>query len=105
MDASQLTVLQTSEFNDNGIASGRIPYSETGDWLVHGSVTLSRGGDGVISIRPGGYDFQPHTPVRTFMTGVRNVETYGGFYVASRAGFSVGTDYLINYSGSPNVVR
>ncbi len=105
VDASQLTVLQTSEFNHNGIASGRIPYSETGDWLVHGSVTLSRDGDGVISIRPGGYDFQPHTPVRTFMTGVRNVETYGGFYVASRAGFSVGTDYLINYSGSPNVVR
>jgi RHS repeat-associated protein len=105
VDASKLTVLQTSEFNKNGIASGRVPYSETGDWLVHGSVTLSRGVDGVISIRPGEYDFQPHTPVRSFMTGVRNVETYGGFYVASRAGFSVGTDYLINYSGSPNVVR
>ncbi len=105
VDASQLTVLQTSEFNDNGIASGRIPYSETGDWLVHGSVTLSRNGEGVISIRPGGYDFQPHTPVRTFMTGVRNVETYGGFYLASRVGVSVGTDYIINYSGSPNVVR
>ncbi|MCU8471158.1 FG-GAP-like repeat-containing protein [Vibrio vulnificus] len=105
VDASKLTVLQTGEFNDKGIAPGRIPYAETGDWLVHGSVTLYRDGNGLVSILPGMYDFQPHAPVKNFMTVVRNVETYFGFYVASIAGFNVGTDYLINYSGSPNVIR
>jgi hypothetical protein len=103
VDASKLTVLQLDEFNDKGIALGRVSYTETGDWLVHGSVTLYRGNDGVVTILPGKYDFLPHTPVKSFMTVVRNIETYGGFYVASRAGFSVGTDYLINYSGTPNV--
>ena len=105
VDASQLTVQQTGDFRANGTAPGRIPYSDTDDWVVHGSVALHRNADGVISILPGQYDFQPHTPVRSVMTAIRNVETYGGFYVGSRAGTSVGTDYLINYSGSPNVVR
>ena len=105
VDASQLTVQQTGDFRSNGTAPGRIPYSNTGDWVVHGSVTLHRNADGVVSILPGQYDFQPHTPVRSVTTVVRNVETYGGFYVASRAGTSVGTNYLINYSGSPNIVR
>ncbi len=103
VDASKLTVLLTADFNKEGRAVGRIVYSEMGDWLVHGSVSLSKV-DGLISITPGQYDFQPHA-VKSFRDVVRNVETFGGFFVASKGGFSVGTDYTINYSGSPNVVR
>ncbi len=100
VDASQLTVEQTSDFNENGIATGKVQGS---DWLVHGSVTLSRDAQGNITLPPGPYDFQPHG---SFLSRpVRNFETYGGFYMASNAGISVGTDFLIKYSGHPNVIK
>lgn len=105
VDAGRLTVLQQGEFNSEGTAPGRIAYSHAKDWLVHGSVTLSRDSIGRISILPGAYDFQPHTPARSIRTKIRNIETFGGFFVASRGGLSSGTDYIINYSGHPNVIR
>lgn len=100
VDASQLRVKQLGEFGPGGTASARV----TGiDWLVHGSITLSRDVLGNVSILPGAYDFQPHG---TFWSSpVRNFETYGGFWLGSGLGTSVGTDFLINYSGRPNVVR
>ena len=100
VDASKLSVKQTGDFNDNGTAPGRVRGR---NWLVHGSVTLSRDAEGNVSILRGQYDFQSHGSF--WSRPVRNFETYGGFYVGSRAGFSVGTDYWINYSGSPNVSR
>ncbi|MFC7286539.1 hypothetical protein ACFQPC_00685 [Herminiimonas glaciei] len=99
IDASQLTAKQTGKFGKNGTALGVVQGS---DWLAHGSVTLERA-NGVIFIRPGRYDFEQHG---SFLDHpVRNFETYGGFYVGSRAGTSVGTDYLIRYSGQPNVAK
>ena len=103
IDANKLTVLQTGEFGSSGTATGRIPYTDISDWVVHGSVKLSRSSLGNISILSGSYDFQPHGSYLS--RPVRNFETYGGFYVGSKAGTSVGTDYLINYSGHPNVIR
>lgn len=100
VDAGQLTVKQLSEYGVNGTAGARVTGA---DWLVHGSVTLSRDSSGNILILPGAYDFQSHG---TFWNSpVRNFETYLGFYVGSRAGTSPGVDYFIRYSGHPNVVR
>jgi len=87
-----LTVKQTTEFGKTGTAGGVV---QGADWLVHGSVRLHQV-DGGIRILPGTYDFQPHGSF--WNSPVRNFETYGGFYVGSRAGTSVGTDFLIRYS-------
>jgi hypothetical protein len=97
VEASQLAVQQTSDFGPNGTALGVV---QGADWLVHGSVTLQQV-DGSVGILPGRYDFEQHGSF--WNHPVRNFETYGGFYVGSRAGSSVGTDYLIRYSGQPSV--
>ena len=105
VDASKLTVKQLTDFGGpNNTASGKVVGID--DWAVHGSVTLQQK-DGNVRILPGPYDFQPHgsffnTDLRTF---ARNVETFGGFLIGSQWGTSVGTDFTINYSGSPNVVK
>ena len=101
VDASKLSVKQLEDFGPNGYASGKV--QGVADWSVHGSVSLSQDAQGNITIPSAPYDFQPRG---SFLSSpVRNFETYGGFYFASRAGTSVGTDFLINYSGSPNVGR
>ena len=101
VDASKLSVTQLRGFGPNGYAPGKV--QGVADWLVHGSVSLSRDAQGNITIPSAPYDFQPHGSF--WSSPVRNFETYGGFYLGSGAGTSVGTDFLINYSGSPNVSR
>lgn len=98
VDAGKLTVWQTGSFGVNGTAPGIVMGTE---WFVHGSVTLENV-NGNIGIRPETYDFLPHG--NFWDHPVRNFETYGGFYVGSRAGTSVGTDFQIRFTGSPNVL-
>ena len=76
------------------------------DFLIHGNVSV-RNENGVIKIESETYDFLPNPRdwyPNWFKYAVRNIETYGGFYVASFGGFSVGEDFTINYTGSPSVV-
>jgi RHS repeat-associated protein len=100
VDASQLSVQQLRDFGPNGTAPGTV---QGADWFVHGSVTLRQDALGSISILPGAYDFELHGSLTDHLT--RNLLTYGGFYLGSRAGTSVGIDYLIKYNGNPNVFR
>ncbi len=99
VDASKLNVIQGQNFNANGYADGRLEYGS--DWLVHGGVRLQINPENKIVIKSAAYNFEPHG--NFIDRPVRNFETYGGFYVGSRAGSSVGIDYMINYSGNPNV--
>ena len=101
VDATKLTVRQSRNFGSTGTAPGVVDGAA--DWLVHGSVTLNRDQQGNITIAPGLYNFEPHG--NFWDHPIRNFETYGGFYVGSHGGISVGTDYLIKYSGAPNVSR
>lgn len=103
VDASLLTIKQGGLFNSRGVAGGRVPYSDADDWAVHGSVTLYRDQSGNISILPGKYDFDMQGSF--WDRPIRNFETYGGFWAGSILGTNVGTDFLINYSGSPSVVK
>ena len=110
VDASQLTVKQTTNFNSNGRAVGVV---QGGDWFVHGTVTLQNSG-GSISIRPEQYNFEQHdvTSVGEFF---RNIETYGAYYVATFGGLSdyladltggnTATDFWFDFACSPTVVR
>jgi RHS repeat-associated protein len=100
VDATQLAVRQTGNYGQNGTAPGVV---QGGDWFVHGSVTLSKNQQGTITIKPAPYDFELHGAFLDHAK--RNFETFGGFYLGSYGGIAVGTDYLIKYSGSPNVVR
>jgi len=100
VDASQLTVRQTGNFI-GGIAQGVVQGS---DWLVHGTVDLSLNKQGNVTILPNQYNFEPHGDFWGNQRK-RNIETFGGFSVGSFGGISVGTDYLIKFSGSPNVTH
>ena len=94
VDASQLTVKDIG--NSLGVVQGA-------DWLVYGTVNLAQDQQGNIIIQPNMYDFEQHGSF--WDAPVRNFETYGGFWFGSYGGLSVGTDYQINFSGSPNVTK
>jgi hypothetical protein len=115
VDASQLTVKQTSNFDSNGRATGVVQGS---DWLVYGQVTLQQNPGGSVSIRPDRYNFEQHdvskysSPLRG---AVRNVETYFGFYTATYGGLTEywaditggnhATDFTSDFTCQPTVVR
>jgi RHS repeat-associated protein len=110
VDASQLTVKQTTNFNSNGRAIGVV---QGDDWFVHGTVTLQDSG-GSISIRPEQYTFEQHN-VTSAGEFFRNIETYGGYYVATFGGMSDywadltggnnATDFWFDFTCQPTVVR
>ncbi len=101
VDASQLTVTQKEAFNSQGKANATVSGL---DRLIHGTVRLVKV-DGVIRIQSETYDFLPHG--NSFWDSpVRNYETRVGYGVATQYGLKpAGTDFLINFSGSPNVQR
>ena len=82
VDASQLTVRQTSDFNSDGRARGVVQGS---DWSIFGSVTLQQNPAGSISLRPDQYNFEQHN-ANSAGESVRNIETYFGFYAATYGG-------------------
>lgn len=92
VDASQLTVKQLRNFDGNETAPGVVQGNA---WLVHGSVTLRQNPDGSIAILPEQYNFERHD-VTSFRGFLRNLETYGGYYVATFAGLS---DYWAGLTG------
>lgn len=67
-----------------------------GDGRIYGSLTATRISALQVTLSPDSYDFQPHAGPGTT---VRNIETYAGFYSASRGGTQVGTDFKINFVG------
>lgn len=104
VDASKITVIQTSEFNAKGRAQGMAAGT---DYLLYGNVTLEKSARG-IRILPDVYDFLPHDSTRYSwqpLGWARNYATFEGFLYASRYGTSVGTDYRIVFRGYPTVRR
>jgi hypothetical protein len=115
-DASQLTVQQKDPFNSSGNALGVVQGSS---WLIYGSVTLHQDASGNVSLRPDTYSFTPHNisfsdPHWLGEIG-RNLESYGGFYVATYGGLSEywadltggnhATNFKTTFCGSPTVTH
>lgn len=72
------------------------------DWFVYGSVTLQQT-DGVTTILRDSYDFLPHG---YFLDNPgRNFEIFMGFSIGTGIGILEGTDFLIRFSGQPNVIK
>jgi len=93
IDASKLSVKRITSWR-NGKALGRVQGSE---FLVHGTVTLQMGANGLISIKEGLYNFD----VKSWEGNVmRNIET-----IAAHVYAGSGTPYMIYYSGTPNVTQ
>lgn len=89
-DASQLTVAPLPNRNYGPVQGA--------NWLVDGSVSLNS--DNTIISET--YDFLPHGDF--FGNELRrNLETFGGWCVASACGLFSGTDFKIDYYGKPNI--
>ncbi|MDG9667079.1 DUF6531 domain-containing protein [Hahella sp. CR1] len=101
VDATKLTVKQVKDFEEDGRALAIIvgPF----DWVVHGSVTLYRNSNGEVEILDGPYDFNMHEPFRESIS--RNFLTTLGRGVASYFGAIEGEEYIIHYSGTPEIIK
>lgn len=93
VDASQLTVYQVSDFNEDNWAKGIV--QGLGDFAIYGRVSLTKTEDG-IKIKSELYDFDERKDGST----IRNLETKLG-----REFVGEGIPYTINFDGSPSVIR